>query len=61
GLLRIELEGFFIANAQPNIRDARLALEALGFKSDKIQQALAAFAGSSLSTQDIIKESLKKL
>lgn len=60
GLLRIELEGFCVADSQTNVRDARLALESLGFKADKIQQVLAGFVGTDLSAQEIIKEALKK-
>lgn len=58
----VELAGFYIANTAPaHLDDARLALESLGFKPDKIQQVFNQLSDTNLSTQEIIKESLKKM
>ncbi|MDR1614010.1 MAG: Holliday junction branch migration protein RuvA [Campylobacteraceae bacterium] len=52
------LENIFNASSQSQT-DARLALEALGFKSDKIKAVLFTCKGG--SAQEIIKEALAKL
>ncbi|MDR2789738.1 MAG: Holliday junction branch migration protein RuvA [Campylobacteraceae bacterium] len=52
------LESGLNASSQSQM-EARLALEALGFKSDKIKAVL--FACKGVSTQELIKEALSKL